>query len=81
VDERIAEAVVRIFEGHGSIADGKLFEEYLREIAMTLSYLGVGGVNDDRATVFFEGQRGLAVKLLGARADVARIKAQEEQKG
>ena len=68
----LAFAVARIFDGHGSVADGRLFEAYLNDVARSLSIFdATGEMNSDRMTAVFEGQRALAIKLLGARADVA----------
>jgi len=74
----LAFALTRIFDGHGSVADGRILEAYLDEVARSLSIFGAAGdLNSERLTAVYEGQRALAIKLLGARADVA-ILAQGE---
>lgn len=77
---RFAQAVTRIFDGHGTVADGKILELYLAEVAMTLGRYDAQGIIVDRDThLEFEGKRALAVHLLGCRTEAAKIGKEEEQ--
>lgn len=72
-EARFAQDLVRIFDGHAGKEEGQRLERYLMDVAMSLSLYGQHGINDRDATCAFEGQRALAIKLLGARTDAARI--------
>ncbi len=80
-EARFAQSLVRIFDGTAGKAEGRVLEEYLREVAMSLSLVGAAGLHDRDTTCMFEGQRALAIKLLGARADAARIATDNPNEG
>lgn len=70
---RFARAVSRVFETQ----DGQLLKSYLQEVAISLSGFGPDGqMYDDRRIMFQEGQRQLAIQLLGTVTDALNIEGE-----
>lgn len=71
---RFAHAVARVFLTN----DGQVLETYLRDLAQSVSCFGPDGqMYDDRRTMFQEGQRQLAIQLLGAKEDAKKIEGED----
>ena len=70
---RFAQAVSRVFQ----TKDGQILATYLREVTNSLSSFGPDGMMyDDRRTMFQEGQRQLAIMILGAEIDSKNIEGE-----
>jgi hypothetical protein len=70
---KFAQAVSRIFQ----TKDGQVLASYLREVTNSLSCFGAdGNMYDDRRTMFQEGQRQMAIMILGAEIDSKNIEGE-----